>query len=283
MGLIDDAVESMNIIDCGERNLCQRRPCRNGGRCQDISATEYKCICPERFTGSRCETEINVCVVSEPCQNGGICIVQGDGYRCDCPLGWMGVNCETELQVGTSVEFLGNGYTEFHRRFLLHRRQQTRETIRFNMSTTSSDGLILWQGQNPGEQDGRDYLALAITDGYVEFRYELGSGPGVLKSAYRVDDGYPHSVQVSRLGREATLKVDNSPIVQGTSSGPLQVLNVPGNIFFGGVPDLVRYTGTLFGENFIGCIFDLSVQNKPVVDFGKKPIGGMNVRACLSA
>ncbi|XP_012944719.1 basement membrane-specific heparan sulfate proteoglycan core protein [Aplysia californica] len=283
LGLIDDAVESMNIQDCGDRSLCERRPCRNGATCIDVSPTEYSCVCPTRFTGSRCETEINICVVSDPCQNGGVCVVDGGDYRCDCPLGWMGRNCEAELQVTNSAEFLGNSYAEFPRNFLPHRRQQTRETIRLTLTTTEPSGLLLWQGQKAGEQGGKDYLSMALNDGYVEFRYELGSGPGVIRSTQTVDDGFPHVIEVSRLGRDASLTIDDSAPVTGTSLGPLQVLNVPGNIFFGGVPDLTRYTGTLFSQNFLGCISDLSVQGKAIVNFGTDPIGGMNVRPCLSA
>ena len=49
--LMGDAIESVNIADCGDRSLCDRTPCRNGGICEDISTTEYMCRCPETFTG----------------------------------------------------------------------------------------------------------------------------------------------------------------------------------------------------------------------------------------
>lgn len=50
--LIEDAVEMANIADCGDRSLCDRNPCRNGALCQEISISEYRCICPEQFTGN---------------------------------------------------------------------------------------------------------------------------------------------------------------------------------------------------------------------------------------
>ena len=31
----------------------------------------------------------------KPCQNGGVCVDQGDGYLCDCVLGYTGDDCET--------------------------------------------------------------------------------------------------------------------------------------------------------------------------------------------
>lgn len=49
--LMGDAIESVNIADCGDRSLCDLNPCRNGGVCEDISMTEYRCLCPESFTG----------------------------------------------------------------------------------------------------------------------------------------------------------------------------------------------------------------------------------------
>lgn len=48
---------------------------------------------------------------------------------------------------------------------------QSDEVIIFSFSTTSPEGLLLFHGQKP-ESDGKgqDYLAVAIVDGYLEFR-----------------------------------------------------------------------------------------------------------------
>ena len=46
------------------------------------------------FPGKNCETQINVCITKQPCQNNAPCSITADGYRCDCPLGYIGVHCE---------------------------------------------------------------------------------------------------------------------------------------------------------------------------------------------
>ena len=71
----------------------------------------------------------------------------------------------------TEFSVLGDGYAEFDQSLLPHRRRQVQEVITFIMSTANSDGLLFWQGQKPGGQRGGDYLAVSLTDGFVEFRY----------------------------------------------------------------------------------------------------------------
>ncbi|KAK7494115.1 hypothetical protein BaRGS_00014588, partial [Batillaria attramentaria] len=234
--LIEDAIESVNIADCGDRSLCDRNPCRNGALCQDISMTDYRCICPEQFT---------------------------------------------EITIGAKFEVAGNGFVEFERSLLPHRRRQTGETISFTITTVEPNGLMFWQGQRPGEQSGGDYLILILQGGFVEFRYELGSGPAVLTSTQRVDDGFQHTIEAQRVGRNGNLTVDGSQSVTGSSKGPLQVLNVQGNIFFGGVPDLARYTDGQVSNNFNGCIGNIRIQNE-AVDVSNQAINGANVRPCLN-
>lgn len=61
----------------------------------------------------------------------------------------------------------------------------------------------------------------------------MGSGPAVIMSRGRVDDGQPHKISVERLGRTGSLVVDSDEIVTGDSQGFLQMLNADGNIFVG--------------------------------------------------
>lgn len=42
-----------------------------------------------RFTGTRCQVNIDDCV-SNPCKNGGLCHDSVAGYTCECPLGYTG-------------------------------------------------------------------------------------------------------------------------------------------------------------------------------------------------
>ncbi|XP_067659130.1 basement membrane-specific heparan sulfate proteoglycan core protein-like isoform X2 [Haliotis asinina] len=280
--LLKDAIESANVYDCGDRGICDRKPCQNGGDCSEISLTDYRCICPPDYTGKSCETEINICITSSPCQNGGRCSVYNGGYRCDCPLGYFGTTCNTEIEVRTSFEVTGDGYVEFPKNLLLHKGRQTGESFEMTVKTVEPNGLLFWQGQEPTTSlRGGDYVALVLQDGFVEFRYELGSGEAVIRSTSQIDDGFSHKIIAQRLGRTGNLTVDAGPSVIGASVGPLQVLNVKGNIYLGGLPELEGMTDGAVEHNFNGCILDLRIQNKGPLDVKSNAVGGYNVRPCL--
>lgn len=44
-------------------------------------------------SGIRCEMVQNLCL-SNPCQNGGICVQEGAMYTCNCSLSYSGTHCE---------------------------------------------------------------------------------------------------------------------------------------------------------------------------------------------
>jgi hypothetical protein len=44
-----------------------------------------------------------------------------------------------------------------------------------------------------------DYLALGINDGYLQFRFNLGNGEGLLEyNRSRIDDGLWHRIRATR-------------------------------------------------------------------------------------
>ncbi|KAL3861185.1 hypothetical protein ACJMK2_007245 [Sinanodonta woodiana] len=283
IGLVRDALESANIQDCGESRICERQPCANGSTCEDLPGPDYRCLCPPTLTGVNCNIEINICLTQTPCKNQAPCSITPDGYRCDCPLGFMGKNCEAAVRLGTSIEVEGNGFIEFSKDLLPHTNTQERETISFDIKTTEPNGVIVWQAELSGKQlQGADYFAVGLKDGYLELSYELGSGPALLKSTVRVDDGYLHSIQVSRLGRSGTLVVDNNAPVKGDSQGFLQMLNTKGNIFIGGVALVKEMTGNKFTQNFNGCIENIRIQDKGPMRLPGDAISGYNVRPCVN-
>ncbi|KAH3828634.1 hypothetical protein DPMN_130616 [Dreissena polymorpha] len=68
----------------------------------------------------------------------------------------------------------------------------------------------------------------------------MGTRPAVLKSRSRVNDGSQHRVVVDRLGRAGSISVDRDETVHVTSQGPLQMLNVNGDIYFGHLVQSLR-------------------------------------------
>lgn len=76
-------------------NYCgTHEPCQNGGTCKNTAPDQYKCGCPEGFSGLNCEVVDNPCVTA-PCDNGGVCRETGSSFYCSCASGWTGLTCST--------------------------------------------------------------------------------------------------------------------------------------------------------------------------------------------
>ena len=78
---------------------CNPNPCFNSGACVVLSLTEYQCVCPECYTGTNCETELNACD-GNLCQNGAACVAYPgscDSYYCECPSCFTGTYCDVPV------------------------------------------------------------------------------------------------------------------------------------------------------------------------------------------
>ncbi|XP_076306369.1 protein jagged-1-like isoform X2 [Tachypleus tridentatus] len=75
-------------------NYCgTHEPCQNGGICENTPPDEYRCRCPEGFSGVNCEVVDDPCATS-PCANGGTCSEINGTYSCTCKPGWNGERCQ---------------------------------------------------------------------------------------------------------------------------------------------------------------------------------------------
>ncbi|XP_048590095.1 sushi, von Willebrand factor type A, EGF and pentraxin domain-containing protein 1 isoform X2 [Nematostella vectensis] len=76
-------------------NECQSSPCKNSGTCKDED-NGYTCACVPGFTDKNCETDINECA-GDPCANGGTCTDGINGFTCTCPAGYNGSTCDNDI------------------------------------------------------------------------------------------------------------------------------------------------------------------------------------------
>ncbi|XP_071516712.1 basement membrane-specific heparan sulfate proteoglycan core protein-like isoform X3 [Panulirus ornatus] len=285
--LAESLLDSANVRQCGgsSASLCSQNPCRNNGQCVDApsSSRGYVCTCQEGYSGHDCENEPGVCSIVQPCKNGGTCIGSNEEYSCYCPLGFAGHHCEHVIQALESALFTSNSWIEFDQS-LLPEEGDAPQSVTFEFTTRKPEGLLFWYGQESNVSGhGQDYISIAIKGGFVEFSYELGTGPATVRSSSRVDDGRRHVLMVNRTGQEGSLKLDRSPIVYGKSRGIRHMLNAKGNIYIGGVPDLPLMTAGSHTIGFSGCIHRLSIGEEKDISFMEMALSGVNVTPCQSS
>ncbi|XP_034245110.1 pikachurin [Thrips palmi] len=178
-------------------------------------------------------------------------------------------------------------------------RRSTSDQLRVNLRlrTTASSGLVLWTGRRREDDDeevqavhqrhgvhpsfGNDFLALAVQDGFVHLRLDLGSGELFLGyNLTRVDDGQWHRVVVVRRGQDATISVDNGPGLGRTAPGRLRQLNTNTGLYVGGVPDPARSTRGRYSAGLDGCVADLVLDEDHAVRLDSPSGESANVAAC---
>ena len=81
--------------------------------------------------------------------------------------------------------------------------------------TFADDGVILYSGSADGAD--ADFLSVALVDGFVEFRYDLGSGAVSIRSPERVRPGHWHRIVAARYVRDES---PFSPTLQGLEGSP---------------------------------------------------------------
>ena len=106
----------------------------------------------------------------------GLCHLLERGEKiCLCPLGRTGAQCQLSLQSSGAPQLSG------HSHFSLPTLQNAYSDLHLalDFKPTADTGLLLITGQTD-DMTG-DYLALILTDGYVELRYAQPSQPAAIK------------------------------------------------------------------------------------------------------
>ncbi|XP_078111883.1 basement membrane-specific heparan sulfate proteoglycan core protein isoform X4 [Sander vitreus] len=294
--------ESRSIRKCVDNSPCDRRPCLNGGHCMSNVEYEYQCLCKDGFEGERCEVVKDVCQSNLQCQNGGSCVAG----QCVCAPGHTGLNCEENSPYQYAAHFHGDGYVALPRSIFPRSPHDSPETIELEINTSSSEGLILWQGvetkgarnlrkvhaskKEPGENGkGKDFISLGLQNGHLVFRYQLGSGEAEILSQRSINDGRWHKVTAVRTGKDGYIQIDGGAALHGQSKGKSLMVNTKGNLYLGGAPDMSAMTGGKFLSGMTGCVRNLALMNaRPgqqpaqAIDLQTYAAHGINVQPCSS-
>ncbi|XP_066462350.1 basement membrane-specific heparan sulfate proteoglycan core protein isoform X4 [Eleutherodactylus coqui] len=270
-------VESHSISQCYDSSPCDRMPCLHGGRCMPTGEYEYQCLCRDGFKGDRCETHEDRCQIHNPCLNGGTC----KENKCYCPEGFSGTYCErgaaaTNLDDGVhegsggndapgvyGSSFFGDSYVALPKQIFPRSRPDSPETIELELRTTSTDGVILWQGMEEKDQGGRekDFISLGLRDGHLLFSYQLGSGEANIVTEDPINDGEWHKITAIREGKTGAIHIDGEEVITGSSPGKNIMVDTKGKVYLGGAPDVKLMTGGKFSTGITGCIKNLVLLN----------------------
>lgn len=96
----------------GER--CQFGPttcsCHNGGTCVLDEQKQIQCQCAPNFGGDQCQN----CLGVEPCLNGGLCVLNSQGApSCECAKGFSGPRC-ADSKLSCKLKCLNGGHCVFN-------------------------------------------------------------------------------------------------------------------------------------------------------------------------
>lgn len=67
------------------------------------------------------------------------------------------------------------------------------------------------------DRTGLPNIGFQLNSSHLVYRWDLGSGVGVVQSMKHVSDGEWHTVRLSRNGRTSRIVVDSDPGVEGKS------------------------------------------------------------------
>ncbi|KAM6971592.1 contactin-associated protein-like 2 [Tautogolabrus adspersus] len=206
------------------------------------------------------------------CQNGGKCVEKYNGYLCDCTdTAYDGPFCTRDVggffEAGTLVKynFMPEAVAGASRdsKILTHQLTPqevnlTKEEVAFSFSTSNAPAILMYVSSKT-----QDYLAVVLRhDGSLQVRYNLGG----LREPFSIDvdqrnlaNGQQHSINMSRVDRSITIKLDHYPPVSYTLPDASDTqFNLVKTLFLGKVfetghidPVLIERYNT---PGFIGCL-----------------------------
>ncbi|XP_073690414.1 neurexin-1a isoform X2 [Garra rufa] len=161
-----------------------------------------------------CEGPSTTCQ-EDSCANQGVCIQQWEGFTCDCSMTtYGGPLCN---DAGTTYIFGREGglitYT-----WPPNDRPSTRaDRLAMGFSTHLKEALLVRVNSSSGLGD---YLKLHIVNGYIAAIFNVGTDDiNIEEKAKFVNDGKYHIVKFTRSGGNATLQVDDLPVIERYPTG----------------------------------------------------------------
>ncbi|XP_057175887.1 agrin isoform X3 [Triplophysa rosa] len=265
----DYVLYGSGVGECGN-NPCLPNLCKNGGLCQVKEAEMFHCKCVSGFSGPTCADahypcDPNKCHPSSRCQ-----VLPEGGYKCECPMGREGKHCEkVSDKVGAFIPyFTGESFLELKGLHLYGQDLRQKFSMTVVLLANDSKGMIFYNGQ---KTDGKgDFISLSLNDGILEFRYDLGKGPAVIRSKEKIRLNEWNTVNLERASRKGEISINGKDPVKGESpksrKGQHTDLNLKESLFVGGAPDLRKVARVAaIKDGFKGAIQKITLMGIPVL------------------
>ncbi|XP_051154479.1 agrin-like isoform X3 [Leptopilina boulardi] len=230
--------------------------CSNG-----YSETSDRQECFANYIPVTSTEEFRACL-SYPCHMSSTCIDLPSGtFVCICKPNYTGLLCDEEINRRDYdiPSFDGKSYVRMNRLKAYHK-----FNIEVEFITYAENGIILYNQQ---KADGSgDYVSLAIVDGFIQFKYNLGNGPVILTSQEKVEMKTFHRVAAKRYHKDGVLIFNDGEDVVGQSQGMLKSLDLNHDSYIGNVPTNFTKVYENIGTNhgFLGCIRKLKINKIPI-------------------
>jgi protocadherin Fat 1/2/3 len=222
------------------------------------------CKCKNGYNGPTCEHIANECY-RDPCPDKKLCVPDNStsaGFTCQCPHGFAGPSCNinvtmcqyTKCDIVNPIQFTGRSYA----RYILKRSVERHMSISIGFKTLYSVATLMYA------RGLVDFSILEIVDGRMQFRFNFGSGEGLVRLNEKVvNDGEWHIVKLERHGNSAEISVDGKWRVHGTAPGLNDVLNLENNVLlFGAVVEGLHKDEQSVDRGFVGCMDDIRLDHE---------------------
>ncbi|XP_049322656.1 neurexin 2a isoform X7 [Astyanax mexicanus] len=210
-----------------------------------------------------CDAGPGTTCTEDSCSNQGVCLQQWEGFTCDCTMTtYGGPLC---ADPGTTYIF-GRGGALITYTWAPNERPSTRaDRLAVGFSTQLRDAILV---QVESTQGLGDYLQLHIEQGKIGVIFNVGTDDITIdEPAIVVSDGKYHVVRFTRSGGNATLQVDNQPVIERYPSGrQLTIFNSQAAIKIGGQDKGRPFQGQISGLYYNGLqVLKLAAEGDPNV------------------
>ena len=156
--------------------------------------------------------------------------------------------------------------------------------ISLRFRTFNTEGTIIYY-INAAQTD---YLAVELRLGVPWFFFDAGSGPAAIRPTTDVvfSDGQWHNLTIRQEGQTGVITVDGVYTGTGNSIGRDRVITANQTLYVGAIPPGFPHStvsgslnpnATLDGANFVGCLFDITLNNGQQLDFSTQANLGVGV------